>query len=588
MRALRAILLLAPLLLRLLPGSSLPPGLALAVHHGAWVIVLGALATAIVLLAHQRGRALPTAWDAAERALARVGERRATWALFVIAVAVFLVAVPARRWAARAFGGDEPAYLALASRVCHEHEIQLGDPEDAPPADGSAPAGRAGNWLIHGRAGGLYSVHGPALGVLLAPAACLQDLAHAEGAPLVFVTLGLFWAAALVQGARVGAAVSGSALAGTIGAAATALAPAFLATSLNVYPEVVAAAVIAWALVPLVDPRARVAPGLVARALALGALGWLHVKFLPPAAVLAIGLLWVAAGARRRTAVAIAATLPVAALLAFTHRVTGFWSPDGFYRVYGSDVYAGPGGFSVEDLASGLVNGVFAGRDGLLVMAPVLVAGALAIPAVVRRSRPVAGLLALVFATMWATAATHGGGAPGPPARLMTPVALVLAVPIAVAFVDWRGARPWRWLFTALALVSLTISLAMVREWRLTVSPYRALDAAENVSRDLPDAPSRQGLASPHRLHMADLGRAAVLVLVLALGAAALDRSAPRIGGGDGDPWPPIRNLHLAAWAAVVVLSVVLHAIGPHSGSVDSTSPPRGRAADRQTSSSTR
>jgi urea transporter len=131
--------------------------------------------------------------------------------------------------------------------------------------------------------------------------------------------------------------------------------------------------------------------------------------------------------------------VPLLGLLLFQHHVTGLARPDALYLVYGSEVYAGLGAILSPRLATGIVNALFAARDGLLVMAPVLIAAALALPISWRQSRRPTLALTAVFAAVWFVAAVHEGGAPGPPARLMAPAIPLLSVPVAIAL---RTLRP--------------------------------------------------------------------------------------------------------------------------------------------------
>src|SRR5438128_5254933 len=132
-------------------------------------------------------------------------------------------------------------------------------------------------------------------------------------------------------------------------------------------------------------------------------------------------------------------------------------------------------------MPTGIVNALFAARDGVLVMAPVLAAGLIAVPLLWRRDSATTVRLAAVFASLWISAAVHQGGAAGPPGRLLAPVAILLAAPLAVGLVELRSYLPFRWTVAALALVTVLISLAMLRDFRRVVNPYRGVFASADV-----------------------------------------------------------------------------------------------------------
>jgi hypothetical protein len=210
------------------------------------------------------------------------------------------------------------------------------------------------------------------------------------------------------------------------------------------------------------------------------------------------------------------AAIGAGTLLLFDHHVTGLLTPDALYRRYGSAVYRGPAAFASPMVLNGLVNALFGARDGLLVMAPVLIAGALAIGVCWKGDRRTTLELLAVFASLWIAAAVHEGGAPGPPGRLMAPVACVLAAFLAVGLVKLRTNVGY--LLTALTLASLTlvITIAMFDDWRRTNNPYREMFSTpeRDFAKHLPDGPGRR--EAPYETHKSrDRWRGVVLLAIL-------------------------------------------------------------------------
>jgi hypothetical protein len=593
--AVKPLLLAVPLLLpALVPLRVLTPGLAFAVTAGRSLVVLGTVSAFVSLWIRSRGRATQT-WPLVSARAEDASPRRLwllAWAASLLAV---WAAIPSHRWNGDSLGGDEPKYLRMAESLYHDLDVDMAGEASGPlTAAGLArnvrylgrstvsalasvvqapavPAGHQwnlGNWTLAGRNGGRYYLQSPGLPALLLPAIALQHAVWPDRtAPLLAVaTLAALWSIAFYQAARLAAEVSGSRLLGLLAGAAVALSPPVLVGGYHFYPEAAAAAAVPWLLryVRLDGPQ----PGGVRAAalgLTTGALIWLHPKFLLLALVL--GLLLVMRLRRDRARLALAAgcaLLPVLALLLFDRQVTGLLRPDAFYRRYGDEMYTGPEALLSSSMPTGLVNGLFAARDGVLVMAPVLAAGLIALPLLWRRDPGTAVRLGAVFASLWISAAVHSGGAAGPPGRLLAPVAVLLAAPLAVGLVELGSYLPFRWTVIALALVTAAMSLAMLRDFRRAVNPYRGVFASNDVNfaQDLPDAVRGSDHLSAVSRTARDLGRGVFLAAVVAFWAWVLSRARP---GGEDDvavAWKRIRDLHLAWWATIAIGSVALHAFG--------------------------
>jgi hypothetical protein len=575
-----------------LPLEALPAGLAFALREGRWLSWIGlAAATLTVAWPDLAPRRSPRpAW----RRPPFIGSRAARGAGFVACVLLALALVPGYRWSGESFGGDEPKYLRMAESLARDLDVDVAEGLErpasaaelasgarrlgrsvaaavrglvAPDVETLEPAWSLGNWTVAGRHGGAYHVQSPGLPALLAPALAVADRLRPgqPGGVFVLYVLCALWAGALWQTGRLAAELSGSPAAGA-GAAVLACSTApLLVAGMHVYPESAAAAAVPWCLRHVLAcgpavPRGRAAAlGLVA-----GFLPWLHPKFVPLAGALLLGLaLRLRHDRPRMGSLALGAALPLATLLLFDHHVTGLLRPDAFHRRYGSPVYTGLADFLAPRMASGLVTALFGARDGLLVMAPVLAAGLMSLPLAFRRDRRATVALVLAFASLWAAAAVHGGGAPGPPGRLLAPVACVPAALLAVGLARHRHDLRYTWTVAALALVSLTITGAMLRDWRRTVNPYRGVFVqAADFSRDLPDGAWRDERPDPAR-RPRDLARGLILFAVLGFWARVLSgvRPGPEPGA---DGWArQVLAFGAGAWSTVALGSAALAALGP-------------------------
>jgi len=589
---LRSLLLGAPLLLALVPAESLPPALAYAVRGGRWLPLAGLAAAASSLALAGRLEGPARRLRVAER-LEAPSNRIFHGAVFLSALALMLASIPGHRWAGMGLSGDEPKYLALAESLYRDQDVDVSSDGSSPltaaalarnvgalggatrKAVGSLVGGaaeplpadhrwRLGNWALAGRHGGRYLVQSPGLGAVLAPGLAAQRVFRpADLQPTgAIAILAVLWALAAAQTVRLAVDVSGSRAAGLVAGAVVALSAPIFVGGYHLYPEAAAAAATPW-LARHSWPAAPRPSALHAATLALaaGALAWLHPKFLL-LGLTAAALLGTRVGRSRLLPLVIGgAALPLLALLLYDHHVTGLLRPDALYRRYGDDVYRGPGAFLSPDMLGGLSTALFGARDGILVMAPILVGGVLALPWLWRRDRRAALSLAALFASLWVAAAVHGGGAAGPPGRLMAPVATLLAAPLAVGLAEMRS-RPYRWSVAGLALITVAISLTMLEDWRRTVNPYRRMfSPASDFSPDLPDGPPVRPEVPLEARRNRNVAAGAVLASVLGLWGYVLARRPER--RPDPDPWAGIFRVHIAWWTTLAFLAFVLHALRP-------------------------
>jgi hypothetical protein len=578
-----------PLLLPVIVSpAALPHGLAFAVTSGRWLGWLGLAAAVLSLAIGNRVRV----WTGVGSVLDRVPARAFRLAVAGGALLLALLLIPGHRWSGATLTGDEPKYLVMAESLYRDLDVDVSGDAGEPvtlrqfaanlralgrstanallslartPFGADAPEGHRwslGNWTIAGRQGGVYYVQSPGLPVVLAPAVALQrSLAPHRRDPLVpLLTLALLWSITVLQVVLLAVEVSGSRLAGVAAGLVAALSTPVFVGGYHFYPESAAAPLVPW----IARFARRSGPALdrlrsAGLGLAAGTLPWLHPKFLLLAVAALVLLLRRVLRDRPRLALSSVGFLaPLFALLLFDHHVTGLARPDAFYQRFADPLYTGPASVLSPALLTGFVNALFGARDGLLVMAPVLVAALLALPRLWRRDRTIVIDLGALFAALWIAAATHQGGAPGPPGRLMGPVAALLAAPLAVGLAELRPSLPFRWATAALAVVTLAITVTMLGDWRRAVNPYRGFAAESRFDLDLPDGPRDVSHVSPAVRRAWDLARAGILTGVLAFWAWRLNRPRPQ-----SPRWRSIVNLGAGFWGTLALVSSALHALGP-------------------------
>jgi hypothetical protein len=230
---------------------------------------------------------------------------------------------------------------------------------------------------------------------------------------------------------------------------------------------------------------------------------------------------------------------------------------------FGNEVWSGLAPSLAWRFVGGLGNALFGARDGVFVMVPVASVAALGVPWLWRRNRPAAVVLAALFASVWWAAALHGGGAPGPPGRLLSPAAPLFAAPLAVAIQELRRLLSFRWSVAAAATVSIVVVVAMGAHPRRTQNPYRGLVGEVGLMRDLP-----AGRADPAGAAL-DATRAGLFLAVIGFWAWRFRRgsgvSAPAAPAGGSSPavvtWHEAVAFQAGAWLTLALCAAVLHAL---------------------------
>ncbi len=345
---------------------------------------------------------------------------------------------------------DEPHYLITALSLAHDGDLDVANQfrrRDYLPfhALELAPQARAG---ADGR---LVEPHDPLLPVLLAAPTALGGwvlaklvLCAAAGA-LAALTL---WIAVRRFDVPV---IPAAAVTGVLAASAP-----LAAYGSQVYPEIVAALVVASAVAALTGPLGR--GGLLTLGLAVIALPWLSVKYAPVAVALAALGLWRLARSRRTREALVAGTALAAAALAYViahHALYGGVTPyaagsffvDGQLTVVGSDPDYPGRSRRIVGLLVDRDFGIAAWQPAWLLMVPAL--GALA----ARRPRGAAAI-ALPLAAGWFVATfvaltMQGWWFPGRQ--------LVVVLPLAVLAIAWWTREGGRRLAAALCLGAVGI-----------------------------------------------------------------------------------------------------------------------------------
>jgi len=453
--------------------------------------------------------------------------RRAMLFVAVTVTAVACAAVDARATYGARTTADEPQYLLTALSIGEDLDLDISD-EIA--AERYRPFSEVGldEQTVVDSGGRRFIPHDPLLPALLAPSMRLGGwvLAKLTLAAMAGVLAALtLWLAVR----RFGVSVAPAAL--VVGAFG--ITPPLVSYGTQIYPELPAALAVTAAIAALTGPlRTR---GLVVAGIALVALPWLGVKYVPVAAALAALLVWRLWRSGRKVDLVWFGVAMVAAGLAYlaAHRIVyGGWT------VYAAgDHFVDAGELSVvgndPDLPgrSRRLLGLLVDRGfGLAAWAPAYL---LAIPATAGwlRTRPRGwGLLALPMAVGWLTATfvaltMHGWWWPGRQVVVILPAVVVivawwaaqsrarLTAVLALATVGLLG---WLWLVIEASSGQLTLIVDFVD----TANPLYRLS-----SRLLPDGQ-----------HMTDLtGPLTTIWWLLAAGLAVLGWRSARPAHQDDD-----------------------------------------------------
>lgn len=387
---------------------------------------------------------------------------RAAW----LAAALTLVMGGVTLWSLspRLPGGDEPHYLVITQSLLHDGDLRIENNHTRRDYASYFGGTLRPDYINRGADGQIYSIHAPGVSVLVLPAFAAFGLIGAQLTILLCfaLTAAVTWRTAWRVTGDAGsawfawAAICGSATALLLGVMIFPDGPAALGT---------AAAV--WLLVELAMDTTRVrARDIALVSVALAALPWLHTRFAVIAGVAGLAIVIGLAASRgvsrgdRARRLAWFLTVPAlsaAAWFASFSAIYGTWDPRAPYR----------GAESIRDWIWGAVAGLFADQQfGLLAFAPVLLAACVGVGRA--RGRAVrlvcAALVVMLVVYLVAVASYHmwWAGLPGLPARFLTAVLPLLAVPLAIAW--QRATAAGRSMLLAVLAVTWLLS-ALVVGW---------------------------------------------------------------------------------------------------------------------------
>ena len=348
--------------------------------------------------------------------------------------------------------GDEPHYYTIATSLIKDGDLDilnnyrdkdylpyypwhLGDPRD--PEDMHA---------LYGPRGNLYSKHSLGLPLLILPAMWLGGFEWAIG---LLLCISALLAVNLWLLARDFTGSEGVATAAWL---LTATTSPLLFYADQAYPEVPGALLVTIALRGLLgSPTLRGAPLRIGAA--VGLLPWLHLRYIPIAAVIALwGLAWWWRERPGRLTSALGAGLIGASGLAL---LAIDW-----YQFGGIPAVNDYGSIALKNLPAGVLGLLLDRQYGLVAYGPpylLAIYGLVALPATVGWWRASPALTVLASYYLFIASFSFWFGAFSPPSRMLVPVMPVFVVAVAVALHRWRGVG-----ITVLATVLGAVGWAIV------------------------------------------------------------------------------------------------------------------------------
>ena len=335
---------------------------------------------------------------------------------------------------------------------------------------GEVVATRANRSMFRSPDGGIYYINAPGPGLLLVPA-YLADRAlnrwlgwdRQVAAILFWNFLGGLLALEIFRSARQVDVGWGAA---AVTAFALAVSPPLLPYTYQVYPELPAALCLLYAFRKLFIDPAPSGKGLLAGAVALAGLPWLHQKYALTATVMAVLTVWrVIGSAPNRNGVAERVarlalfSMPLAisalSLTVYNHALTGSIFPDATFRA------AGRTAFEPGNVVSGFLGLFLDAENGLFVYAPLYALALVGLGRLAFRHREIRFyLLAVVLSYVFVIASfPHWPGAVSSVARYILSVAPLAA--LSLVFVTRRSASDGVLAGAALGLFAATLSFTI-------------------------------------------------------------------------------------------------------------------------------
>ena len=351
--------------------------------------------------------------------------------------------------------GDEPHYMIMMQSLWRDHDLRTQNNYDRKDYDEYFPSPLGPDILTAGRDGQLYPARPVGLAVIGAPVFAWRGY---HGVIWMLVLLAALTAALMWWWAF---AYTGSGEAATLAWAAIFMGAPVLFTSIAVYPDIPAAFCVMVALAWKSSPGrsgATTGEGIV-RGLAVGALPWLSMIYLPMATAL-VAILGLRARANRKARIALLSifTISIVSWLGFFLTVWGHASP---MAPYGAELQFG-------NPLIGSLGLLFDQEFGVLPYTPALIVGLVGLWQMVVARDPLTRLrgreTAIVFASLLISAGTLAmwwGGA-APPGRPLVAALPVLGLPIAWAYQRAADSPVRRGACQTLALIGVAFSIALL------------------------------------------------------------------------------------------------------------------------------
>jgi hypothetical protein len=383
-------------------------------------------------------------WRGRPRLAFSLGEAR-PWGIWSLAFLVFALTAVILHVRGIQLSGDEPHYLMMSQSLVEDHDLDLKNNLDRKTYMKFLPVELRFHGMIHESR--YRSYHLPGVSFLMVPFFWLYNLLGV-GVPsslffrLCAALLNSFFALGLFQAAR-------AILPGQWNRSLFLL---FLTTfplvfhAVHLYPELPAATLMMFAYLFQRDRDKYFLSGLM-----LAFIPWLHLKYVLPAALLAmsaVAAIWRQGPGSRLRRLALYLASPTASLLLlslYSKALYGAWNPAHISPE--KNFFSIPLLFKVETLLSFFLDQ----RDGLMLYAPLLLLFVLAGRREVReriRDFPLWSAVLLSYVLLHAHTTVRGGYSPA--ARPLQFVAWIMAIFVAAGFAN-AGAGGKRTLFRLLA-----------------------------------------------------------------------------------------------------------------------------------------
>ncbi len=349
--------------------------------------------------------------------------------------------------------GDEPHYLLIAHSLLVDHDLKVANNYERGDYLAYYPGRIWPHYAPPARDGSLYSLHAPGLPVLIAPALAVGGY---RAVVLWIAAIGALGTLFVWKAAYALTSDGTAAWVAWAGAALTA--PAVLQSTL-IYPDSVAGTVLSAGVLAMLTAASLSIQRAVALGVGIGVLPWLHTRFTPVAAILAVAVAFRVIGSpggwRRRWRTLLGLVSPIVvsmtAWLLFFGYVYGTLDPLAAYDAQSP--------LQPQRVVSGVLGLVADQEYGLIPNAPVhllWIGGALALSRHHKRLLVELACVAIPYALAVAAFPNWFGGST--PGRYLAPLVLPLAVTVAAL---WSRQDAFgRSLSVALLTVSVLIACA--------------------------------------------------------------------------------------------------------------------------------